>query len=64
MRSYVPWICASCMLLGLVSWGAKKALSHRAAVPATSGNGQSQLSLLPYKIIGNYVIEKEGAVAR
>ena len=52
------------MLLGLVSWGAKKALSHRAAVPATSGNGQSQLSLLPYKIIGNYVIEKEGAVAR
>ncbi len=72
MRSYVPWICAGCMLCGLVgavSWGVKKALSPPTASTQSPEAGKNRLSLLPYKIIGNYEIAKpegeaSGATAR
>ena len=66
MRSYVPWICAGCMLLGVVGWGAQKALSYMGLSTPSVGVSKSQLSLLPYKIIGNYVIEPpaEGTTVR
>ena len=61
MRSYVPWICAGCMLFGIIGLGAKKAFLHTRADPENTSPAKKQtLLLLPYKIIGNYVIEKPG----